>query len=182
MDPSRTEQFTSLWTTAQPTLAAFIRTLVPDFQQAEEVLQRVAVALVRKFDQYDANRSFPAWAIGVAKFEVLYYRRQRATDKLVFDDELVEKIALSYQDFVEDGDPFREALENCLGDLKGRPRRAIVLRYEKGLESSAIAQRLRISTGAVRMLLCRARKLLRQCVEARLGPLGAGDEVAEGTP
>jgi RNA polymerase sigma-70 factor (ECF subfamily) len=181
MNPVRTEQFTALWTAAQPMLAAFIRTLVPDFQQAEEVLQRVAVALVRKFDQYDPSRSFPAWAIGMAKFEVLYYRRQRATDKLVFDDELVEKIALSYQEFVEDGDPFREALENCLDDLKGRPRRAITLRYEKGLESQVIAKRLHISTGAVRMLLCRARKLLRQCVESRLGKFRPG-EAPEGAP
>lgn len=172
MDPVRTEQFTALWTAAQPTLAAFIRTLVPDFQQAEEVLQRVAVALVRKFDQYDPTRSFPAWAVGVAKYEVLYHRRQRATDKHVFDDELVEKIALSYQHFVDDGDPFRAALERCLDELSGRPRRAIALRYEKGLESPAIAKRLHVSTGAVRMLLCRARKLIKQCVEQRMGPIG----------
>jgi RNA polymerase sigma-70 factor, ECF subfamily len=171
MDPVRAEQFTALWTAAQPTLAAFIRTLVPDFQQAEEVLQRVAVTLVRKFDQYDQGRSFPAWAVGVAKFEVLYYRRQRATDKHVFDDELVEKIALSYQQFVDDGDPFRAVLEHCLDELHGRPRRAIALRYEKGLESPAIAKRLNVSTGAVRMLLCRARKLIKQCVENRLGPV-----------
>ncbi len=171
MDPARTEQFTALWTAAQPTLAAFIRTLVPDFQQAEEVLQRVAVTLVRKFEQYDQSRSFPAWAVGVAKFEVLYYRRQRATDKHVFDDDLVEKIALSYQQFVDDGDPFRAALEGCLDELRGRSRRAIALRYEKGLESPVIAERLHVSTGAVRMLLCRARKLLKQCVEKRLGPI-----------
>jgi RNA polymerase sigma-70 factor (ECF subfamily) len=81
MQPHEAEQFAALWTAAQPTISAFIRTLIRDFQQADEVLQRVAVTLVRKFDQYDPSRPFGAWAIGVAKYEVLYFRRERATDK-----------------------------------------------------------------------------------------------------
>lgn len=168
MDAVRSEQFTTLWTAAQPTITAFIRTLVPDFQQAEEVLQRVAIALFRKFDQYDAQRTFAAWAVGVAKYEVLYYRRQYATDRHVFNDELVEELSSSYERLVDEADPIREALEICLDELRGRPKKAIVLKYEQGLESSAIASRLRISTGAVRILLWRARAALRECVERKM--------------
>lgn len=149
-------------------LASFVRTLVPDIHQAEEVLQRAATAMVRKFDQYDSERPFAAWAVGVAKYEVLYFRRERATDKHVFDDEIVERIALSYQRFVEDADPFREALERCLDKLKGRSRKAIDLRYQNGLGAQAIAAKLSLSAGAVRMLLCRARQTLRGCVDASL--------------
>ena len=169
MDAAQSEQFTALWTAAQPTITAFIRTLVPDFQQSEEVLQRVAIALFRKFTKYDADRSFPAWAIGVAKYEVLYYRRQYAADRHVFSDDLVEELSLSYEQFVEDADPFREALEVCLEELRGRPKRAITMKYEDGLESSAMASRLRLSPGAVRILLWRARAALRECVERKLG-------------
>src|SRR5687768_5493951 len=53
MQPHQAEQFAALWTAAQPTIAGFIRTLIPDYLQADEVLQRVAVTLVRKFAQYD---------------------------------------------------------------------------------------------------------------------------------
>lgn len=154
-------------------LASFIRTLITDMLQAEEVLQRVATAMVRKFDQYDANRPFAAWAVGVAKYEVLYFRRERATDKHVFDDEIVDKIALSFQRFVEDADPFREALEKCLKTLSGRSRKAIDLRYESGLGASAIAGKMGLSAGAVRMLLCRARQSLRECIDSRLNLPGA---------
>ncbi len=66
MEPHQTEQFAALWTAAQATVSAFIRTLIPDLHQADEVIQRVAVALVRKFDRYDPTRPFVAWAIGVA--------------------------------------------------------------------------------------------------------------------
>lgn len=168
MESEDAERFAVLWVAAQPALSAFVRSLTPNFQQAEEVLQRVAVTLVRKFDQYDSDRPFAAWAIGVAKYEVLYYRRERATDRHVFNDQLVESIALGYQRFAEDADPFREALQHCLAAVEGRSKRAINLRYGKGLSSPAVAREMRLSAGAVRMLLCRARHSLRQCIEERL--------------
>jgi RNA polymerase sigma-70 factor, ECF subfamily len=168
LNSDQAEQFALLWTGAQATVAGFIRSLVPDFQQAEDVLQRVAVTLVRKYEQYDPTRPFGAWAIGVAKYEVMYFRRERATDRHVFDDEIVEKIALSYQRFAGESDPFREALERCLANLDGRAKRAIELRYATGLNSSAVAAKMQMTPGAVRMLLSRARQALRQCIENRV--------------
>ena len=168
MNTEQAERFAILWADAQPALSAFVRSIVPDFQQAEEVLQRVAVTLVRKFDQYDPGRSFGAWAIGVAKYEVLYYRRQRANDKHLFDDELVERIAAGYQRFAVDADPYREAMEHCLDRADGKSRQAIELRYAHGLDYESVSQVLKLSPGATRMLLCRVRQALRECVEARL--------------
>src|SRR6187431_836660 len=101
MQREQAEKFAALWTAAQPTISAFIRTLISDYQQADEVLQRVAVALVRKFDHYDPSRPFGPWAIGVAKYEVLYFRRERATDRHLFGDDIVEQIASRYEVFVE---------------------------------------------------------------------------------
>jgi RNA polymerase sigma-70 factor (ECF subfamily) len=168
MQPQQAEQFAALWTAAQPTIAGFIRTLVPDYLQADEVLQRVAVTLVRKFDQYDAARSFSAWAVGIAKYEVLYYRRERATDKHLFGDDIVEQIASRYELLAENVDPMRDALRHCLELLEGRSKRVIDLRYCRGLRSAAIAEEMRLSSGAVRMLLCRVRESLRHCIERRV--------------
>jgi RNA polymerase sigma-70 factor (ECF subfamily) len=168
MEPHQAERFAALWTAAQSTIASFIRTLIPDYQQADEVLQRVAVTLVRKFDQYDETRSFAAWAVGVAKFEVLYYRRERATDKHLFSDDIVEQIASRYELLAEDADPVREALRQCVDELKGRSKKVIDLRYRRGMKSMAIADEMMLSAGAVRMLLCRVREALRRCIERRV--------------
>ncbi|MEX2307336.1 MAG: sigma-70 family RNA polymerase sigma factor [Pirellulales bacterium] len=145
MQPHQAEQFAALWTAAQPTIAAFIRTLIPDYQQADEVLQRVAVTLVRKFDQYDQSRPFTAWAVGFAKYEVLYYRRERATDRHLFGEDIVEQIAIHYELLAEDVDPVREALQQCLEQLKGRSKHVIELRYRRGMKSSAIADEMTLS-------------------------------------
>jgi RNA polymerase sigma-70 factor (ECF subfamily) len=171
MELHRSEECAALWTAAQPTIAAFIRTLMPDFQQAEEVLQRVAVMLVRKFDEYDPKRPFAAWAIGFAKNEVLYYRRQKATDKLQFDDDLVEKIAITYEQMAVEVDPIRAALGSCVEQLEGRSRRVIELRYGRGLNSKEIATKMELSSGAVRVLLHRVRTALRLCIEKQIREL-----------
>src|SRR5262245_12671815 len=171
MDLNDSEKCAVLWTSAQPTVAAFVRTLMPDFEQSEEVLQRVAVMLVRKFGEYDPQRPFAAWAIGFAKNEVMYYRRQRAHDKHLFDDELVERIAVTYEQLIEEVDPVREALGICVEELQGRSRRVIELRYTRGLNSDEIAEKMKLSSGAVRVLLHRVRGALRECISRRMGGL-----------
>jgi len=168
MDAAQAEQFAARWTAAQPSIAAFVRSLIPDLTGSEEVLQRVAVALVRKYDRYDASRPFIAWAIGVAKFEVLYYRRQRATDKHIFDDELVEAVAESYQELVEKFNPMREALSKCVDELDGNARHVLRLRYADELSASRIAEMMKLSVGAVRVMLWRVRGSLKRCMEHRL--------------
>lgn len=164
-----TEEFAALWAKSHSTIAAFVRSLTPNFDQAEEILQRVAVTLVRKFSDYDRKRPFSAWAVGVAKNEVLYYRRQRATDKHMFDDELVSQVAMSYQVIAED-DPAKEILAGCLEQVTGRARQALWLRYFNGFSSDKIAAEMELSSGAVRMLLCRTRSALRECIERQLAP------------
>src|SRR5262245_26770984 len=125
MKRRQSEQFVALWTVAQPTIMAFIRTLTPDFQQSEEVLQRVAVQLVRKFVEYDPGRPFAAWAIGFAKKEVRYYRRQRAHDKHRFGDDVVERLAVTYEKMITEADPIRAALAHCIEDLEDRSREVL---------------------------------------------------------
>lgn len=168
MQPQQAEKLAALWAASQSTVSAFIRTLMPDFQQADEVLQRVAVTLVRKYDQYDESRPFAAWAIGVAKFEVLYYRRERATDRHLFGDDIVEQIASRYEALAEESDPLRDALKTCLDKLAGRSRQVVELRYRRSLSSAAIAAEMQLSSGAVRMLLSRVRDSLRRCIERRI--------------
>ena len=48
-------------------VAAFVLSIIPDFHQAEDVLQQVAVVLVREFGQFDTSRPFLPWALGIAQ-------------------------------------------------------------------------------------------------------------------
>jgi RNA polymerase sigma-70 factor (ECF subfamily) len=173
MTPDEAEELAILWTGAQPAVAAFIRTLTPRYDEAEEILQQTAAVLVRRFQEYDRSRPFVGWAIGVAKMKVLTYRREMASSRLVFDGALVEQIAEDVQQLATDGLPVRDLLIQCVGELEGRAREAINLRYAEQMKTPRIAETLGMSHGAARVLLTRARTALRMCVERCLKQLKA---------
>jgi RNA polymerase sigma-70 factor, ECF subfamily len=168
MIPQDTEELTALWTTAQPAVTAFIRTLVPDRNESEELLQETAVVLVRRFQEYDRHRPFVAWAIGIAKMKILTYQREKALTPIVFDADLVEHIAEDCQQLAKDDLPFYDLLIKCVTELDARAQKAIRLRYADEMGTPRIAETLGVSHGAARMLLTRARTALRLCVEKYL--------------
>jgi RNA polymerase sigma-70 factor, ECF subfamily len=163
------EELTIQWTSSYATVWSFVNTLVTNTHDAEEVVQRVAVTLVRKYEEYDASRPFIAWAMGFAKMEVVRYLSKRAAQRVVFDSALVERIAESYQFAPQDDSIASQFIDECIAELDERARWAIQLRYNGNLRTAQIAREMQLNDGAVRMLLSRARSFLRQCLEARLG-------------
>jgi RNA polymerase sigma-70 factor, ECF subfamily len=159
--------FTALWSEAYPTVAAYTASLLADHHQAEEVLSRVAITVVRKFEEYDSARSFRAWAIGIARFEVLKFRRERVRDRHLFGQDLLEAIGDRFvtvsDEHVLDGVLVKE----CLEQIHGRPAVAMAMCYGDNLRSAEIGRRLGMTAAAVRTMLHRARGVIRRCVEHR---------------
>jgi RNA polymerase sigma-70 factor, ECF subfamily len=165
MTPQEAEQFAARWTAAQTAIAAFLRSFVRRRDESDELLQRTAMTLVRKYDEYDSQRPFVAWAIGVAKMELLAYRRERASDRHIFDGPSVDRIAERHVQLAEGRLPIYDLLVQCVGELDGRALEAIRLKYAKQMKTPQLAEILGLSHGAARMLLTRARASLRQCIE-----------------
>jgi RNA polymerase sigma-70 factor (ECF subfamily) len=167
------EKLALLWTAAQTEVSAFIRMLVVDPDATQDLLQQVAVKAVRNFATYDPTRPFIPWAIGIARNEVLAWRRGRATDRHVFDETLIEQAAELFEQLVDDQRPRRAALRRCLEEVvEARGRQALELYYQEGQKCPAIASIMAMTAGAVRMLLSRSREALRRCVERRLSTQG----------
>ncbi len=164
------EQFTRRWTEAQPIVAGYISAVVPDFQEAEDLLQDVAVILLRKFPEYDPQRPFVAWAIGVAKREVLMARRHHARSFLSYQADLLERIGEAYEELAPEFEDRSHALRECLRRVKGRAGELLRLRYEESLKPNAIATQVGIAVVAVRVMLSRTRTALRECIERKLRP------------
>ena len=101
------DQFLRLYVENEEALRGFVRSLVVTLEDAREVMQGVASVLWRKFDTLDSPDDFRRWAFGVARFEALAYRRDRARDRHVFGDELIavlEPEAEAASDFWRYGD------------------------------------------------------------------------------
>jgi len=164
----RMQELAVYWTKAQPVVAAFISSVVPSFHDVDDILGRVAVVLVQKFDRYDRQRSFAAWAIGIAKYEIFNHRRERAYDRHIFDAEAIEQLAGAYEAQTSQLDELREALSHCLKKVRGRSRKALQMRYIRSLRPARIAKELDMTANAVFVMLHRIRIGLRNCIQRRL--------------
>jgi RNA polymerase sigma-70 factor, ECF subfamily len=167
------EQFTRLWTEAQPVVDAYLQAAVPDFHQAEDLLQEVAVVLLRKFPEYDSARSFIGWALGVARFEVLNARRDYARSRLFYEPEALERLSEVCEELAPELELRSRALRECMDKVEGRARELLRLRYEETLKPTSIAAQLGLAVVAVRVMLSRTRASLRQCIERKVKQEGA---------
>lgn len=163
------EQLAAMWAKAQPQIAGYISSLVRNFHDADDIVQNVASVVVRKREQYDPQNSFVGWALNIAKFEVLAFRRTAARDRHQFSEDVVDLVSETYRRVTPEHTSRREALATCIERLKDRARQAIHLRYTEGLNFGEVGRQMNLSTNAATVAVSRARKSLHDCIERQLG-------------
>jgi len=167
------EELAVYWAQHQPVVAGYIGSLIPDFQDADDVLQNVAVMTVKKFDEYDRERPFAAWVIGIARIMVRkYYSEKKNKGHLILDHRAVEALSDVYEQeyfrIARRHDIRQSALERCMRQLKGRWKRVLEMYYLRELSPGRIAQQLGITPNNVFVSLHRVRLALRECVQHQL--------------
>lgn len=162
----KTEEFLKLLGAHERGLFAYVYSLSPNWQDAEEVMQRVRIRVWQQFDQYDVSRPFDAWARAIAYYLVLAHRKEKTRQREVFSERVLEKINEEYAAHVETGSARRDALRKCLERLDRR-KRDLVRGYYSATRQSAeeIARQLSMTPNAVRQAVFRIRRLLHECVE-----------------
>ena len=168
----RAEAFVAFHARNHTRIAAFIHTLVPSWEDAEEIVQDTMLVLWRKFDQFDPTTSFFSWAARVAQYEVLNYRRSKKKQVRVLDDEVLEAIAQTALRQLDDIELHREALEHCIKKLPARDREIIALRYQEESTVEAVANAVQRTAGHVQRLLRKIRAGLIRCIHIRLSEHG----------
>lgn len=159
------ELFVQLLAEHQRALNSFIASLTPSQADADDILQETFVTLWKKWGEYDINRDFFRWACGIAHYEVLRHRRKSATDRLWFDDDILQ--LLSFQ-MIEQGDLFdlrREALDSCLEKLAVADRALLEMRYRQDMTIEKLASSLGKTTRTIHRMVARVRRLLHHCID-----------------
>jgi RNA polymerase sigma-70 factor (ECF subfamily) len=170
MDPEaqteteRRKLLMALMTRHQRQIFGYIYTLVPDRYDAEDLLQETSLVICEKFDSFEEGTDFVAWACQIAYWRVRYSRQKFARCKVVFDGELLDSVAHTAGEMVEELDERHEALARCLKKLHARDRELVLTRYEPGSGVEEAAQRSGRSLQAAYKALGRIRKLLMDCV------------------
>jgi RNA polymerase sigma-70 factor (ECF subfamily) len=174
MKPGSSEnnrEFLALLLPSQQSIRNFIYSIHPEAGDLDDIMQDTAISLWEKFETYDRAREFLPWAMRLAYFEVLRFRKKRSRDRLVFSEELVELLAGEATE-EESAEPVRQALDSCLCRLDNRSREVIEARYASGTSISDLASARRESVHALYRTLEKVRALLVSCVRRRLADEG----------
>ena len=166
-------EFAVLWATAFPRLRTFVLMCVPSYHDAEDIIQETAVAAASDFVDYDHDRSFMAWVLGIARNRVLRHWRSKGSMKqILLDEQTLLQVENAFIKIELNPDPRQEALEACLGLLTDRSRNLIEHRYVHGLAIDKISGRLGLSVNSAYTQLYRIRQSLAECIRRRLNTVG----------
>lgn len=163
-----TEEFVRLFTRYQRRIFLFILAQVGDPTEAEDLHQQTNLVLWMKFSHFKPGTNFLAWAMKVARYEILRRRARLHSERVLFSDAFLDAVAGEVEENVDYLEARRAALAECLKKLRPRDRELIEQRYAPGTTGKALAERLGRPLNAVYQSLGRIRRALHECINRRL--------------
>ena len=162
------EEFILELSQSQQRLFGFLFKRLADREQAREVLQRTNLVLCRKADNFEPGTNFKAWAMTVANYEVMAYRKTQVRERLVFTDEVFAMIGPA-----DDGRSSAQSdrvahLKHCLKGMSLKNRELLDWRYQGERTMEKIAEDIGSTIGAVKVKLHRLRRQLLGCIQNRM--------------
>ncbi|MCE9554463.1 MAG: sigma-70 family RNA polymerase sigma factor [Planctomycetes bacterium] len=168
MHQERQSEFVRLFSENQSSIYGYIYSLVPRAADAEEVFGRVTVILWEKWEHFEPDTNFRAWARKIAYHVVLNYlkRHERREQHL-------SEAALGCLAEEVDSDDQRHvqrlrALAQCFDELPAAQQKLVDLCYLAGSAIQSVAAKLGQTPAATYKRLSRIRQILHDCVERKI--------------
>jgi RNA polymerase sigma-70 factor, ECF subfamily len=168
----RVDEFVTLYMQHSVRLRGYLRALVPHQSDSEDLFQEVARTLWMKFDAFQAGTNFLGWAMEIARFKILEYRRQKAKLPGNMNDTVFDLIAEEVMYSTSQEDASVQHLNECLQRLTVQDRELIRVRYQHGQSTKSVALALRRSVDAIYRSLRRIHKTLFLCIQQKAAKEG----------
>ena len=155
------------------------RAILGNDDEAADVTQETFVRAYRKIGQFAGRAKFSTWLTKIAVYEARARRRKRCS-RAVRPPDSVSSAKKSRSEADTAPDPeravlareVRALLEAAIEDLPEVYRPVFVMRQVEEMSTAETAEVLNLTQDAVKTRLSRARALLREKLQAAVGPLG----------
>jgi len=165
----RVAEFAACVCGIQSRLFGYIHSLVRDLNDADDLFQQTALIMWRKFDEFDRDRSFFAWACGIGRLEVVNFLRSRGRRRLYFSDDLNLLLIEAQEEMTsEETEERRDALAKCVAKLRERDQELLMECYQNPAGVNQAAGRRGRSPQSVFNSLRRIRRALYVCISRTL--------------
>jgi RNA polymerase sigma-70 factor, ECF subfamily len=172
MDEPR-RQFIRLMTKYERMVYGYILSLVPNWADADEILQETNIRLWEEFEKFQPGTNFAAWAIRVAHFQILTWRKKVSRSRLVFDQRVVDALAAEPSWTDDEFEARQQALADCVSELPDHSRDLLRHCYVDGSKAKDVAVEMKRTPASVYKALERIRVALHACIQRKLGGAGS---------
>ncbi|MEM6690159.1 MAG: sigma-70 family RNA polymerase sigma factor [Planctomycetota bacterium] len=168
------ERFLPLFLKHERALAAFARSLLPDWEAVDDVIQNASLVMWRKLDSLENDDEFLRWAMVVVRMEVLKYRRTKARDRFLLSDKLIEQLAneSKQDDAMEAFQDRSQALAFCLNSFSHEHQQLLLAPYRSHGSVIQLANSIGSSANSLYKRIGRLRIKLHECIDLRLRASG----------
>ncbi len=164
--PHQQAEYVQWITAVQRRLYAYILTLMPAPERADDILQETNLVLWQKIETFEPGTNFEAWARRIAWYQTkAYIKKHRRRWSELMDGALIDRIAEAAERVAEHDAERRRALRDCLEQLPGEDRDLIGLRYGQARSIGELSAACGRTIGALKQALYRIRGNLRRCVQ-----------------
>ncbi len=154
---------------AEPTVKAFVRYLVGDMQDAEDLFQETAVAILQKDpESFPEDVEFVKYCRGIVRNLARHYwvRKKKSASIVRFED-VAESLETAYaeeDDHLDERNRWRLLLQRCLRKVAPASRQTLIRHYCEGVKIVQLAAGMKCSAGSLRIRLLRVRDALARCM------------------
>jgi RNA polymerase sigma-70 factor (ECF subfamily) len=159
------QRFLSLFLRSEKEIFRYVAALVPNVADAEDIVQRTALALWQKFDAYDAARPFTPWACRFALNEARQWIERRQRWQMLLANGLAEELTRRREELRPELDRRLAHLAGCLGKLPLAQRKLVEGYYHHHTGVQALSEGSGRSVEATYKILQRIRRALQECIE-----------------
>jgi len=162
------QQFVELLGAHERDLFGYIFSMTANWDDSQEIMQRLRIRIWEQFDRYDAARPFGAWARAIAYYLVLAFRKEKSRQRVYFTEHVIQLLDDAYATAGESISGSRDVLVDCLGKLSTDKQQMVTDYYAPG-GPAALAASLGKTANSLRQAVHRIRRLLHDCVQRNVG-------------
>lgn len=167
-EPDAHARFMRLFLASEKEIFRYVAVLVPRVADAQDVVQQTAVALWKKFEQFDPAQPFTPWACRFALLEARQFLRKDQRWGALLDDRLVDALVDRRAALTDEMDRRFSHLADCLRKLAPEQRQTVERYYYERRPVEELARQAGRSVEAVYKALQRIRQALGDCVTRAL--------------
>lgn len=162
--------FERLVRTYQTALKTYIRRLGVANSAVEDIAHDVLIVAYQQWHKFDSTRDVKFWLYGIARNCVRNELRKHHRHHRILNDKLtlylIEQVNEPAAEGDENTNEYAEDLNLCIAKLSDKHRQLLQAKYIDDGASAQLADTFNMSATAVRLVLMRLRKKLRNCIES----------------